>query len=83
MSITHLDRAKLVKTLIEAREYHCPVCASGEWDVATADSIHLPFGDNASDAVMAVCCDCSYVSLFCSAYLDEVQRTLDGEPSRS
>ena len=53
------------------------MCGSGEWDVATADSIHLPFGREASDAVMAVCCDCSHVSLFCSAYLDKVATSLD------
>jgi hypothetical protein len=78
MSIAHLDRTRLVKTVIEAREYHCPVCDGGDWDVATADSIHLPFGREASDAVMAVCCDCSYLALFCSAYLDKVQTAIDG-----
>ena len=77
MSIAHLDRTRVVKTLIEAQEFHCPVCGSGEWDVATSDSIHLPFGGRASDAVMAVCCDCSYVALFCSSYLDQVRQNLD------
>lgn len=74
---THVDRTRLVKALIEAREFHCPVCGGGEWDVATRDSIHLPFGARASDAVMAVCCDCSYVALFCSAYLDHVQEDIE------
>jgi hypothetical protein len=79
MTTAHVDRTRLVKTMIEAREIHCPVCGSGEWDVATRDSIHLPFGRQASDAVMAVCCDCSYVALFCSAYLDHVKEDLDSQ----